>query len=977
MRVIFRFYKGLLNQAIWLLCAVLILTNDLVGQSNEAVLQKRLGLNPPSLKWKKIDTDAALIIYPDEAEPLAQRVAALLLAINERDNSSIGGSAQKVPIILHTNSTIPGAVPFIGPWKSDWITTPSQLFFAGPIEWMDLLTIHEYRHHQQMTRAKHGWFAGFLRATLGQTGWFVSVLVVQPTWFFEGDATYAETMLSNAGRGRTPSFDRDYKAIRLSGRHYDYEKANRNSKKDFVPNVYREGYYMVSYARKHFGNDIWEMVLEDTYQRKGLFYPFSRSFKKYTGLTVKQLYGATMKELDSMWLAEEKQLVLTASTLRSIEPNRVFTSYRFPHYIGNGTIVTEKSAFNEIKTYYMIDKDGKEEKMFSPGFITEDHVNMSLVGNLMTWSENTFHERWRFKDYAVIKTYNLTTKEKKKITSKSRYVSPSPSYDGKMIVAVELKKDGSHDLVVLNAKSGELMNVLPNPDQCFFSFPRWKDDGSGIVVTVTNKNGNAIRLYDALDSSFEDLIPFNDNLITRTFANGNYVYFSGAHTGVDNIFALNLKDKSLYQVTSTKFGAYDPSTSTDGTHLLFSEFTADGFELKEMKVDPKQWKKHDASQPSSLHYFKPLVEQEGGNILEGIKDTTFVTNQFKPFFKSPINIHSWNPIVEDPNYGLNLTSDNIMSTIAANGSVQYNSNERSWKTTGTISYGGLYPIFDIGFSHGARNSELIYGESNMQYSGKWRENIIFGGIGFPFNLSSGTYMTKMELGSSYQHRDILFKDHFTDPSRNGSFGSISIKYGFARLQRGARQFAAPRLGQTMNMFYDKTINGSQNKGSRFQVNGNLYFPGLFKNHSIVASGSYKRESITNSYRFEDIFSPSRGYNSDIFVGDRFDSNAFDDIYKISFDYVFPLGFPDLSIGSVAYFRGINASLFYDYSKAIHNREETLMRSAGIDISIDVPLLRIIRPELIIRLVNRFDIPEDNASGNFNVEFAFNVVDLEF
>ncbi len=967
--------KTLLHKTLLTVFMLFIFCKGLYGQNEN--IETALGLDPSSQKWQKIDTDHALIIFPEGAGHLAQRIAALLMAIGEQESGSVGGMAQKVPIILHSNSTIPAGVPFIGPWKSDWITTPSQLFFAGPVEWMDLLTIHEYRHHQQMARAKHGWFADFLRIGLGQTGWFVSMLMIQPTWFFEGDATYAETMLSNAGRGRTPNFDRDYKALRLSGRHYDYEKANRNSNRDFVPNIYREGFYMVSYARKHFGNDVWLKVLDDTYKRKGIFYPFSRSLKKYTGFTTKELYAATMKELDSIWQAEQNQLDLTSSTLRSAKPHKVFTSYRFPHYISDQSIIAEKSAFNEIKTYYRIDENGEEQKMFSPGFITEDHTNMSLAGNLMAWSENTFHERWGLKDYAVIKTYNLATGKKKKITAKSRYVSPAPSYDGKMMVTVWLKTDGTHDLVIINAETGKVINILPNPDQCFFSYPKWTEDGSAVVVTVTNKNGNAIRYYNIQNGDFEDLTEFDHQLITRTFPKGDYVYFSAAYTGIDNIFALSLEDKSLYQVTSTRFGAYDPAVSPDNSRLVFSEFTADGFELKEMELDPGRWRAYVKALPASFRHFESLTAQEGGNILEDIQDTTFVVGKFRPFLKSPINLHSWNPVIENPNYGINLTSENIMSTAKATAGFEYNSNEKSWKTSGTFSYGALYPIFDIGFSHGERNSELIYSESNTRYNGKWRENIISGGVRIPFNLSSGNYTTKMQLGGAYQYRDLQFKDEITNPLRNENFGAVSVAYGFERFQRGAKQFVAPRFGQTLSILYDQTINTTRNEGSKFQVDGGLYFPGLFKNHSFFTFGSYKKEDITDSYRFQDNFFPSRGYNNDIFVDGRFDSNAYDDIYRVSLNYAFPLGFPDLSLGSIAYVRGVKATLFYDHTEAMFGREKVFMRSAGVDISLDVPLFRLLQPEFIVRFVNRFDLPNAGQKSNFNVEFAFDIVDLVF
>ena len=173
-------------------CTILIISLVSISAYSQV-----LGLEPPSSNWRIIRTPYTEIIFEEQSEAKAQRTANLIKHVAEMDSSYIGGPSQFVPIILHSQSTFPAGVPNLAPWRSDWSLAAPQDPFMGAMPWIDGLTIHEYRHHQQMTRAKHGWFSDFLRVVLGQTGWYVGVLTIQPSWFFEGDATYAETVLTN------------------------------------------------------------------------------------------------------------------------------------------------------------------------------------------------------------------------------------------------------------------------------------------------------------------------------------------------------------------------------------------------------------------------------------------------------------------------------------------------------------------------------------------------------------------------------------------------------------------------------------------------------------------------------------------------------------------------------------------------------------------------------------------------------------
>ena len=75
------------------------------------------------------------------------------------------------------------------------------------------------------------------------------VASLQPSWFLEGDAVFAESVLTQSGRGRTPSFQKQLKALIVDNKkQYNYDKILNGSFKDFVPDYYESGYQMVTWA---------------------------------------------------------------------------------------------------------------------------------------------------------------------------------------------------------------------------------------------------------------------------------------------------------------------------------------------------------------------------------------------------------------------------------------------------------------------------------------------------------------------------------------------------------------------------------------------------------------------------------------------------------------------------------------------------------------------------------------------------------
>ena len=352
------------------------------------------------------------------------------------------------------------------------------------------------------------------------------------------------------------------------------------------------------------------------------------------------------------------------------------------------------------------------------------------------------------------------------------------------------------------------------------------------------------------------------------------MYFSSAVTGVQNIFALDTSTSELFQITNSKFGAFDPAIAPNGKKLAYSEYTAMGFQIKELVLNNALWKQPVGSSKQGSNYFQDLLSEVKENPSNDVAEKSYRTNDYNYFTKGLLNIHSWYPFITTEEFGAGFLSKNIMSSIAINGQFTYNTNENSWKTLAGLSYGPFFPIIDVEVTTGQRQSENLVSTTDtlsiIGYPGRWKEHTFAGGLRVPINITHGAYPSSLAISSKYRHYKVNYLDGITDRARDEDFGSIDLGFAFRRAQTKALQNIYPRWAQTLAMDYQKTLGESENQGEIFTVNSSLFFPGIFRNHSLFFTAGYQFEEIVDAYRFEDVFTNARGYGS----------RPFENIYRV-------------------------------------------------------------------------------------------------
>ena len=249
----------------------------------------------------QIKTGRFTVIYPETygsggmafAQSLEEAYSKLVSLFPERKF--------KIPVVIHNFSTQSNGYVAWAPRRMEIYPTPAQNTI--PLDPERQLAIHELTHVFQMESLNEG-FSKAMSLILGEqfTGIVASLL---PLWYLEGNAVFAESALTESGRGRSPSFQKQLKAIAVEqGSMYKYDKIVNGSYKDYIPDHYQSGYQMVTWALAKFDPQIWNRVLNYTAKQPFTINPVNISLSRSAGITKKSLFKETFDTLKTIWIKD-------------------------------------------------------------------------------------------------------------------------------------------------------------------------------------------------------------------------------------------------------------------------------------------------------------------------------------------------------------------------------------------------------------------------------------------------------------------------------------------------------------------------------------------------------------------------------------------------------------------------------------------------------------------------------------------------
>lgn len=921
--------------------------------SQESVTQET---NASYIKFQQINTPHFRIIYPMGFDTVAQRVANTLETLREPEGKSMGTTPRKISIILQNQSALSNGFVTMAPRRSEFYTMPPQSYnFAANNDWLNLLSSHEYRHMVQFQRSVTG-FNKYMSYLFGQQVTAGFAFAAAPQWFWEGDAVATETAFTPGGRGRTPYFDLLFKTNLMEGRVFNYHKQYLRSYKHNIPNHYVLGYNMVTYLREKTGDPmIWEKVTGKSWNVPFIPFAFSNSLRKHTGMYVQDVYREMAAARQKDYEAEIAGLKFTAFESLTRRTTQAYTDYLYPQPLDNGDVVVVKSGIGDIEQLVTIAPDGTEKETFVQG-VVNDAGMLSASHQRVVWNEYRYDPRWPVHNYSIVKGYDFGNQREQVVSTHSRYAGATISPDGYQVATVESSHGYKTRLVILDYFSGKEVASFENPNNDIISMPRWADAKSVIFLRM-NLQGKTVARFSLDTQTTEDLIPVTQENLGHPVISDNYLLFNSPAGGIDNIYAIDLRNRSRHQVTVSRYGAYNPAVSPDGTWIYYNDQTRNGMDVVRTRWAPETWQPLDKTPQPVKPFYQTLVEQEGqGEILKNVTRNEYESKRYHRA-SGMINPHSWGPYLVNSLTRINLgvTSQDILSTTRINLGYTFDLNERTGYTNATLSYQGLFPILDVSFIQADRSvnegdltiyridttqvAPLILDtttyERNLKFT--WKEKTIEGGLRIPLitttskfignvsflnyvgysqvtsfanniNSSTGRFIPAFERsGPNSPPTQSLTDPGYFFRSYQGNGNLYYNRFGLSayRLLKQSRRDINSKWGQTIDIDYYTTPYGGNFSGGLFAFTGTGYFPGFFKHHSIWGYWSYQHSQIeqkADNYTFRNQVPLPRGQS--VFL--------FEDFYSMSANYTLPLWYPDIAVGPLLNVQRLRGNVFFDY-----------------------------------------------------------------
>ncbi|MEI6576012.1 MAG: hypothetical protein WCO63_07545 [Bacteroidota bacterium] len=904
-----------------------------------------LGQEAASLRWLQVKTAHFQLIFPEDFSSKAINMANQLEFAWVHDTKTLSCQPKFTHVVIHTHNVESNAISLIAPSRTEFYMTPPQNCYAHG--WQEQLVVHEYRHMVQLAKLNQG-LTKILSYPFGDYAHALTFGLFTPMWYMEGDAVVMETALSHSGRGRLPGFEMMMKTKLLEKGMLPFQMARLGSYKTYVPDQYSFGYYYIAMCRKNYGPGLWDKGMDQAARNIWKIAPLNLSLKQQSGFTKRTLYDTLFRELSCEFQKAQKTISLTSFSRIKIPKKTIYTNYKFPLYLNDTMIIAEKSGMDDIPSFVSINRrNGKEKTICYPGFYSSESLptvspltilaknspgsfttdNLSLDRGKICWAAKKYDPRWQFRNYSVVMTYDLSTGKKTQLTHQSHLFSPVLFPGKDSILAVEVISDSLCNLMIISSKDGSTLSRMSNPKKDFYMIPSISKDGSMIAVVTFNKDGKSIKLIRVQDGQERCIAgpTFDEISNPRWFR--NYIVYNAAMSGVDNIYAADTATQKKYQVTSASYGAYQPDFSENLELMAYSQFTADGFELVETKIDPNRWIPVDSISYQGISLYKSYLQQEDG-ILDR-EHTPTAAYEIKPYRKALhlLSPHSWAPASfslgeHGIQPGISFASQNMLSTSILNAGYAYMPHEKSGYFFVGYTYSGFYPVFDLNVI--TSNREVFVPENTHNRTIKWRENSSSLGVRLPLISTSGSFLQKWELSLSWNHLQLRDYPEITN-NQSPNFNVIRPSFSFSNLRKSCLRDMATAWGQTLNLNYylstDNKIIGE------ISGNADLYFPGLLKHHSIkISFDALKREH--GSYPFKENVRFPRGYLS--YYHDQY--------WRTGADYKFPFLYPDLSLGSILYLKRLKLDIFYDYAEGNNEQNTKTYRSFGYELNSDLHLL---------------------------------------
>lgn len=908
------------------------------------------GADPARFRWMREADSVSDVIYPRHAAAIGAVTGYFVRRMHPYISYGYRLPALDLPFIVHPENMQSNGLVMWLPKRVEFLTAPAVDGYSMP--WIKQLVAHEYRHAVQYNNLNVGvvkavsYLLGEQSSTIG--------LLFMPLWMIEGDATMSETQASSFGRALQPRFTLEFRAMGdIETKYRNIDKFLCGSYRDFIPDHYQFGYQMVAH-----GNELAGRVICDEIAAYGPRHPWmvvstGLTMKKLFGFTTRDLFRSTFRSLADYW----DSLPAVEPTAEAVAAPAVtsYTTYSDPIWTGDGRLLLLKEDLGRTSHFVLLDPDtGHERTLCYTGSISTRPAYDSSSQRLW-WTEYRRSAMFDEKVDSRLCYLDLDTLGRRgrlrprtvarNAPQQGNILYPTPDGAGG-IAWVQYNADGIYVIRYRTADGTEFSRRMPFGEEIHSL--AWDDKTRRLYYIATGNEGMWIG---TLDGTFAPQFVTRPAYITisNLRARGGRLYFGSIASGRDEAHCYDLDEGREYQLTESRYGSFDPAPDGKGL-IALTVYDSTGYHPAVQRTD--RLRRPTAYSPLPRNLVNPPRKSWGTINLDTVRLDSAVAahaakrqnHNTRRYRKAAtlFNFHSWAPLSYDPfslsedgainmNLGATVMTQNLLSS--AQGFFTYGWNRAQgsvWK--GSMRYYGLGPTISIDATYGGhQNIYPVYVYNSQTHTIEFpvppeqgRYYSVGADISLPFMIDCGHHIRYVVASASWSYSNGLVADTGRLHIGEGGISNVatigynkglhltSLSLGYQDMTRQAHRDFAPPWGLIASATYAMN---PVNKGFNDLVSlyAKVYTRGLLPHNSLTVAAAY--QTSFGGFSSRDALS-ALTFKATRLLPRGFYSTQIENKHYIaaSFNYQFPICYPDGGLRGIIYFKRIRANLGFDYAQ---------------------------------------------------------------